>query len=172
MIDPLRSELDAYFICTGCVVRCSKNSTGSMKLAMRYTVQSLSRIPLRKPDSFDANWIVCRSREGRSDVSKAVFALAGDGRPTFRRRLPRRTYNKSRINRRRGSVSAWILSRALTHLSAAGTAYNPGFSVQGWLPLPTFAGAAVTFALVALVAASVPAFRTTRINPVVALTST
>ncbi len=71
-----------------------------------------------------------------------------------------------------GSVGAWILSRALTHLSAAGNAYDPGFSVQGWLPLPTFAGAAVTFALVALVAASVPAFRTTRVDPVVALKST
>jgi ABC-type antimicrobial peptide transport system permease subunit len=71
-----------------------------------------------------------------------------------------------------GSVSAWILSRALTHLSAAGNAYDPGFSVQGWLPLPTFAGAAVTFALVALVAASVPALRATRISPIVALTST
>ena len=70
-----------------------------------------------------------------------------------------------------GSVGAWILTRALTHLSAAGNAYDPGFSVQGWLPLPTFAGAAVTFALVALVAASVPAFRTTRVNPVVALNS-
>ena len=70
-----------------------------------------------------------------------------------------------------GSVGAWILSRALAHLSAAGSAYDPGFSVQGWLPLPTFVGAALAFAIVALAAASIPAFRTTRINPVVALMS-
>jgi hypothetical protein len=34
-----------------------------------------------------------------------------------------------------------------------------------------FTGAASLFALLALVAASVPAFRTTRVNPVVALAS-
>ena len=70
-----------------------------------------------------------------------------------------------------GSVAAWILSRTLAHLSAPGNGYDLGFSVQGWLPFPTFVGAAVTFALVALAAASVPAFRTTRVNPAMALNS-
>jgi putative ABC transport system permease protein len=58
-----------------------------------------------------------------------------------------------------GSVAAWMLTRALASLFVGVSPHNPGI----------FAAAAGLFALVALVAASVPAFRTTRVDPVVAL---
>ena len=61
-----------------------------------------------------------------------------------------------------GSGAAWILTRALAFLFLGVSPHDP----------EVFIGAAAVFAGVALVAASVPAFRTTRINPVVALTST
>ncbi len=60
-----------------------------------------------------------------------------------------------------GSSSAWILPRVLARLFLGVNPHDPGI----------FIGAAATFAAVALVAAFVPAFRTTRISPVVALTS-
>ena len=60
-----------------------------------------------------------------------------------------------------GSGAAWILTRALSGLFLGVSPHDP------WI----FAAAALGFAVVALVAASVPAFRTTRINPVVSLTS-
>jgi putative ABC transport system permease protein len=60
-----------------------------------------------------------------------------------------------------GSGLAWILTRALSGLFVGVNPHEPGI----------FVGAAAAFAVVALVAASVPAFRTTRVNPVVALRS-
>jgi putative ABC transport system permease protein len=60
-----------------------------------------------------------------------------------------------------GSGTAWLLTRALEGLFLGVSPHDPAI----------FVGAAAAFALVALAAASVPAFRTTRINPVVALTS-
>ncbi len=61
-----------------------------------------------------------------------------------------------------GSLAAWILTRILAELFVGVSPHDPGI----------FVGAAVTFAVVALGAASVPAFRTTRVNPALALTST
>jgi putative ABC transport system permease protein len=61
-----------------------------------------------------------------------------------------------------GSGAAWILTRALASLFLGVSPHDPR----------VFVGAAAVFAVVTLVAASVPAFRTTRIDPVVALTST
>ena len=61
-----------------------------------------------------------------------------------------------------GTVAAWMLTRALASLFVAVSPHDPGI----------FAAAAGVFALVALLAASVPAFRTTRVNAVVALNST
>jgi putative ABC transport system permease protein len=61
-----------------------------------------------------------------------------------------------------GSGAAWVLTRALASLFLGVSPHDPG----------VFIGAAGVFVGVALVAASVPAFRSTRINPVVALTST
>lgn len=61
-----------------------------------------------------------------------------------------------------GSLAAWLLTRALAGLFAGVSPHDP----------VVFAAAAVLFAFVALVAASVPAFRTTRVSPLVALTST
>jgi putative ABC transport system permease protein len=71
-----------------------------------------------------------------------------------------------------GAGTAWALTRALVRLLGGGNAYDPGFTSQGWLVVPTFVGAAIAFVIIALLAASLPAFRTTRVNPVVALTST
>ena len=61
-----------------------------------------------------------------------------------------------------GSAAAWILTRVLAGLFLGVSPHDPSI----------FVGAAGVFAVVALIAAGVPAFRTTRINPVVALTST
>ncbi len=60
-----------------------------------------------------------------------------------------------------GSLAAWLLTRGLAGLFLGVSPHDP----------LVFAGAAAIFAVVALVAASIPAFRTTRVNPVVALTS-
>jgi putative ABC transport system permease protein len=61
-----------------------------------------------------------------------------------------------------GSAVAWVTARALGSLVVGVSPHDPLI----------FGSAAAVFALVALVAASVPAFRTTRVNPVVALAST
>ncbi len=60
-----------------------------------------------------------------------------------------------------GSGAAWLLTRALAGLFVGVSPHDPGI----------FVGAAAAFAIVALAAASIPAFRTTRINPATALTS-
>ncbi len=61
-----------------------------------------------------------------------------------------------------GSVAAWMLTRMLAGLFIGVSPHDPVI----------FGGVAAAFALVALAAASIPAFRTTRVNPVVELTST
>jgi putative ABC transport system permease protein len=61
-----------------------------------------------------------------------------------------------------GSVAAWWLARALAGLFVGVSPHDPGI----------FFGAAFAFALAALAAASVPAVGTTRVSPVVALSST
>lgn len=60
-----------------------------------------------------------------------------------------------------GSGAAWIVTRVLAGLFLGVSPHDPGI----------FVGAAVVFAAVALAAASVPAFRTTRVNPALALGS-
>jgi hypothetical protein len=61
-----------------------------------------------------------------------------------------------------GSLAAWMLTRALAALFLGVSPHDPAI----------FVGAAAVFGLVALSAASIPSFRTTRVSPVVALTST
>jgi hypothetical protein len=61
-----------------------------------------------------------------------------------------------------GSVAAWWLAHMLAGLFVGVSPHDPGI----------FVGAALAFAFAALAAASVPAFGTTRVSPVVALTST
>jgi putative ABC transport system permease protein len=60
-----------------------------------------------------------------------------------------------------GSLAAWTLTRGLGGLFLGVSPHDP----------LVFIGAPIIFALVALVAAIIPALRTTRVNPVVALTS-
>ena len=60
-----------------------------------------------------------------------------------------------------GAGATWVVTRALASLFVGVRPHDP-FIV---------AGVAGSFVLVALVAASVPAYRTTRVNPVVALSS-
>ena len=61
----------------------------------------------------------------------------------------------------RGSLTAWWLTQFLGALFLGASPHDPA----------VFVGAAAVFVVVALTAASVPAFRTTRVSPVVALTS-
>jgi putative ABC transport system permease protein len=61
-----------------------------------------------------------------------------------------------------GTAAAWLLTRALAALFEGVSPHDPS----------VFVGAAAAFAVVALAAASVPALRTTRVDPVTALTST
>jgi ABC-type antimicrobial peptide transport system permease subunit len=60
----------------------------------------------------------------------------------------------------------------IVHAFGGAPGYDPGLTVQGWSVVPTVIGAAMTFLAVAVIAASVPAFRTTRVSPAEALTST
>ena len=60
-----------------------------------------------------------------------------------------------------GSLVAWILTRALASLFLGISPHDPMI----------FGAAAATFGIVALLAASVPAFRTTQVDPVIALTT-
>ena len=61
-----------------------------------------------------------------------------------------------------GSGAAWFLTRVLAGLFLGVSPHDPGI----------FVGAAALFAVAALAAASIPAFRTTRVNPARALGST
>jgi ABC-type antimicrobial peptide transport system permease subunit len=56
---------------------------------------------------------------------------------------------------------AWLFSRVLANLLDGVGTHDPTI----------FVGSAIVFVIVGLAAAIVPAFRTTRIDPVVALTS-
>jgi putative ABC transport system permease protein len=60
-----------------------------------------------------------------------------------------------------GSSAAWMLTRALSALFLGVSPHNPLI----------FIGAALTFVVVALVAAIIPSLRTTRVSPVAALSS-
>ena len=60
-----------------------------------------------------------------------------------------------------GTGMAWVLTRTLAGLFVGVSPHDPGI----------FVGAAAVFTFVALAAAAIPAFRTTRVNPVMALTS-
>ncbi len=60
-----------------------------------------------------------------------------------------------------GSGAAWLLTRALAALFIGVSPHDPA----------VFVGGAGIFALVAVAASAVPAFRTTQVNPVTALTS-
>lgn len=61
-----------------------------------------------------------------------------------------------------GTLAAWLLTRALAGLFLGVDPHDP----------TVFLGAVGLFVVVAALATSIPAFRTTRVNPVVALTST
>jgi ABC-type antimicrobial peptide transport system permease subunit len=61
-----------------------------------------------------------------------------------------------------GSFAAWILTRVLAKLFQGVSPHDPKI----------FVGAIVGFGVIALIAATVPALRTTRVDPLVALTST
>jgi ABC-type antimicrobial peptide transport system permease subunit len=74
----------------------------------------------------------------------------------------KRTFVLTVVGLALGTGAAWMLTRALASLFVGVSPHDPGI----------FAAAAGLFALVALLAASVPAFRTTRVNAVVALNST
>jgi putative ABC transport system permease protein len=60
-----------------------------------------------------------------------------------------------------GSIAAWWLTRGLARLFVGVNPHDP----------TVFAGAALMFTLVALAAAAIPAFRSTRVSPTVALKS-
>jgi ABC-type antimicrobial peptide transport system permease subunit len=60
-----------------------------------------------------------------------------------------------------GSIAAWWLTRGLAKLFVGVNPHDPTI----------FAGAAFMFTLVALAAAAIPAFRSTRVSPTVALKS-
>ena len=74
----------------------------------------------------------------------------------------KRTFVLTVVGLALGTGAAWMLTRALASLFVGVSPHDPDI----------FAAAAGLFALVALLAASVPAFRATRINAVVALSST
>jgi putative ABC transport system permease protein len=59
-----------------------------------------------------------------------------------------------------GAAGAWWVTRALSGLFLGVSAHDP----------LAFIGAAALFAVVALIAASVPALRSARVNPAVVLT--
>lgn len=106
-------------------------------------------------DSVLAYIVIQRQRE------IAVRIALGASRTDVMRDVLRRALALTLAGIMLGSGLAWVLTRALSGLFVGVSPHDPGI----------FIGAAATFAVVALVAASVPAFRTTRVNPVVALTS-
>ena len=91
----------------------------------------------------------------------AVRLALGASRSDIMRNVLRRALVLTGIGIGVGSLTAWMVTRVLAGLFLGVSPHDP------WI----FAGAAAVFGLAALAAASVPALRTTRINPVVSLTS-
>ncbi len=96
----------------------------------------------------------------RREIAIRIALGAGHARPIGA--VVRRALVLTSIGIVLGSGAAWALTRVLASLFLGVSPHDP----------VVFAGAALGFAVVALAAASVPAFRTTRVNPVAVLTST
>jgi putative ABC transport system permease protein len=92
----------------------------------------------------------------------AVRIALGAGRSHVMGSVLRRAVALTGVGIVLGSAAAWVLTRALASLFLGVSPHNPSI----------FVAAIAVFAVVALAASAVPAFRTTRVNPVVALTST
>lgn len=65
MIDPLKSELDAYFYFHGLRGTLLEELHRFAEARKHCTAPSRLRNPLPRPNSFAGSWIVSRSREGR-----------------------------------------------------------------------------------------------------------
>jgi putative ABC transport system permease protein len=91
----------------------------------------------------------------------AVRIALGANRTRVIRDVLRRALLLTGIGIAFGSGAAWVVTSGLSGLLVGVDPHDPGI----------FVGAAAVFALVALAAASIPALRTTRVNPVDALTS-
>jgi ABC-type antimicrobial peptide transport system permease subunit len=92
----------------------------------------------------------------------AVRIALGASRTQVMGGVVRRAFALTSVGIALGTGTAWMLTRWLAGLFAGVSPHDPEM----------FVGAAAAFAVVALAAAAVPAFRTTRVNPVMALTST
>jgi ABC-type antimicrobial peptide transport system permease subunit len=92
----------------------------------------------------------------------AVRIALGASRTQVMGGVVRRAFALTSVGIALGTGTAWTLTRWLAGLFVGVSPHDPAM----------FVGAAAAFAVVALAAAAVPAFRTTRVNPVVALTST
>jgi putative ABC transport system permease protein len=99
---------------------------------------------------------------GQRQREIAVRLALGASRSHVMRDVVRRALFLTSVGIGLGSGAAWVLTRVLAGLFLGVSPHDPGI----------FVGAAAVFAAVALAAASVPAFRTTRVNPALALTST
>ena len=97
--------------------------------------------------------------QGRREIAVRVALGASPGRVMGD--VLRRALGLAAVGIALGSLAAWLITRALTGLFQGVSPHDPG----------VFIGSAATFVLVALVAASVPTLRTTRISPVLALAS-
>jgi ABC-type antimicrobial peptide transport system permease subunit len=91
----------------------------------------------------------------------AVRIALGASRANVMGDVLRRALTLAGIGIALGAIAAWVLTGALASLFVGVSPHNPGI----------FAAAAGLFAVVALAAGSVPAFLTTRVDPVVALTA-
>jgi putative ABC transport system permease protein len=91
----------------------------------------------------------------------AVRLALGASRSRVMGDVLRRALTLAGIGTAVGSLGAWILTRLLSGLFLAVNPHDPVI----------FVGAAVVFVILALAAATGPAYRTTRINPATALTS-
>ena len=91
----------------------------------------------------------------------AVRLALGAGRARVMRDVLQHAVGLTGVGLVLGSAAAWMLTRALASLFLGVSPHDPAI----------FVGAAAAFAVAALGAASVPAFRTTRIDPMAALAS-
>jgi putative ABC transport system permease protein len=92
----------------------------------------------------------------------AVRIALGARRSDVMSKVLRRALRVTGLGIALGTAGAWALTRALAGLFVGVSPHDPRI----------FLGAVVAFGAAALVAASVPAFRTTRVNPVAVLNST